>query len=651
MARNKPQKKPLPKKARSAFVFEELEPRLLLSADFPIDLAGAFAPEQEEEQPLSIYQDVIASSLTEETQTPHELVFVDTDTPDYQQLVDDLLENSSENRSFEVVLLDNDGDGITQITQVLSEYSELVAVHLISHGSEGSIDLGGTLLDADTLNENSSSIQQWAQAFSDEGDLLIYGCNLAENEAGKTLVNSLANLTGADVAASDDLTGSALFGGDWDLEYRVGDIESEIALSASAQSTWSGTLAAALDTTSNGSTTGSSITISHTTSGSERLMLVGISMDRESGDSVTSVTYNGIGNALSLVGVIDDGDGNVRVEIWKITAPDTGTHDVVVSFSGAVTGGAIAGVSTFTGVDQASSLGAFASAGSPVSTTSTSASVNVGAAVGDLVFSTVGLDGSTNVALNVGAGQTEHWETYQVETDGAGSTKIATSTSETVSWTFSANQWAIAGVAIKPHINTAPTNVTLSQATSVTIANPGFESQTISDGGELSTITSWTNTGDSGVWNPPGTNYTSEAPEGDNVGFIDTADTISQTLSENFIAGRSYSLSAMVGDEKQAGDSSGWEMRLYAGSQLLGSVSNSDFDPGDDSFIKATLHLDADTLATYSAEYGQALKIEFYDDGSAANVHFDDVQLEYTAISVAEAAANGTVVADVSSVY
>ena len=53
------------------------------------------------------------------------------------------------------------------------------------------------------------------------------------------LVDSIAALTGADVAASDDLTGSALLGGDWDLEYRAGDVETAIAVSTQFQQDWS----------------------------------------------------------------------------------------------------------------------------------------------------------------------------------------------------------------------------------------------------------------------------------------------------------------------------------------------------------------------------------------------------------------------------
>ena len=44
----------------------------------------------------------------------------------------------------------------------------------------------------------AGKIESWAQAFSEQGDLLIYGCNLASTPEGLGLVNSLARLTGAD---------------------------------------------------------------------------------------------------------------------------------------------------------------------------------------------------------------------------------------------------------------------------------------------------------------------------------------------------------------------------------------------------------------------------------------------------------------------
>ncbi len=52
----------------------------------------------------------------------------------------------------------------------------------------------------------------------------------------------MAELTGADVAASDDRTGHESLGGDWDLEYTAGDIEAEVAVSLPVQAKWAATL-------------------------------------------------------------------------------------------------------------------------------------------------------------------------------------------------------------------------------------------------------------------------------------------------------------------------------------------------------------------------------------------------------------------------
>jgi len=173
-----------------------------------------------------------------------ELVFVDTDTPDYQQLLDDLLNNQTDDRQFEVVLLDNEQSGIDQISETLASRGDLDAIHIISHGADGTIDLGNTQLEFDTLLQNSKQIANWGQALTADGDLLLYGCDLAATTDGQSLINALANLTGADVAASDDLTGNVETGGDWELEYQTGEVETQVAVSEIMQRQWQGTLAA-----------------------------------------------------------------------------------------------------------------------------------------------------------------------------------------------------------------------------------------------------------------------------------------------------------------------------------------------------------------------------------------------------------------------
>ncbi|QDU99025.1 cadherin-like domain-containing protein [Lignipirellula cremea] len=177
-------------------------------------------------------------------QARQELVVIDPAAADYQQLVDDLLAQETSTRRFEVVLLDGDRDGLEQLGEILARYNNLDAVHLVSHGAAGVIQLGSSQLQLENVGAYAGSLVGWRDALGADADLLIYGCDLAASEDGRTLIQSLATLTGADVAASDDPTGAEARGGDWDLEYRLGELETQVAFSAAAQTSWQGLLAA-----------------------------------------------------------------------------------------------------------------------------------------------------------------------------------------------------------------------------------------------------------------------------------------------------------------------------------------------------------------------------------------------------------------------
>ncbi|MCP3671467.1 MAG: DUF4347 domain-containing protein, partial [Gammaproteobacteria bacterium] len=253
-------------------VVEALEPRILFSAD----LFGGALDAPDANDPLADQLDAAVSLLeippqaqqdnqiddsheepTSQTEQPDqlvnssttaqpqrtELVLVDTATDDYQQLVDDLLTQTDANRHLEVVLLDSERSGIDQISETLLAYQNLDAIHLISHGDDGTVQLGNISLNTDTLAENSLAIALWANSFDEAGDILIYGCNLAKTEVGESLISNLAELTLADVAASDDLTGHASLGGDWELEYAQGQIEAKTLINPDTAEQWYGLLA------------------------------------------------------------------------------------------------------------------------------------------------------------------------------------------------------------------------------------------------------------------------------------------------------------------------------------------------------------------------------------------------------------------------
>src|SRR3954468_9224838 len=100
-----PKKKKKPERRRP--LIEEVEPRILYSADISpltpapplpaetrsLNASGEFASQSAQQQSAPAVQ-----------QAAHEVVFVDTNTPDYQKLVDDIQSQSSAQRQIDVVL-------------------------------------------------------------------------------------------------------------------------------------------------------------------------------------------------------------------------------------------------------------------------------------------------------------------------------------------------------------------------------------------------------------------------------------------------------------------------------------------------------------------------------------------------------------------
>ena len=145
------------------------------------------------------------------------IAFIDSSLADYQQITQSI------DPAIEVVVLDSTQDEISQITTTLSNRHSIQSLYLFSHGTQGGLKLGESWLTEQTLSSYTSQIQTWEQAFSLDADILLYGCNVAQNDVGKGLVSLLSQLTGADVAASTDITGA---NGNWQLEFATGTITS-----------------------------------------------------------------------------------------------------------------------------------------------------------------------------------------------------------------------------------------------------------------------------------------------------------------------------------------------------------------------------------------------------------------------------------------
>ncbi|MDJ0776571.1 MAG: DUF4347 domain-containing protein [Gammaproteobacteria bacterium] len=275
----------------SPIFFERMEPRILLSADalsglapadpfgdndparnvmnagesagYLLEIYAANAGDQDNE-PIAIDQAGLLDTLrtnfddiepvadsasmlgalldSQQVENRREVVFVDAATPDYQQLLA-AFDTDTPGTDYQVFVLQSDRDGIEQISEILAGFDGIDALHLVSHGNQQGIQLGTGWLDQASIDRYATAIGGWSAALDKDADLLIYGCNLAAGPSGQQLVTSLAELTTADVAASDDLTGATRLGGDWELEYVYGDIETAVSFAATAQQAWSNVLA------------------------------------------------------------------------------------------------------------------------------------------------------------------------------------------------------------------------------------------------------------------------------------------------------------------------------------------------------------------------------------------------------------------------
>jgi hypothetical protein len=178
------------------------------------------------------------SSLVKES--PRSLVFIDSGVEDYESIA------AGVRAGQQVVILERTKNGLQQITSELKKYAStkgaIDSVHIISHGNSGSLQLGNTALDSDNIEQNKSQLEKWQTSLAPQADILLYGCEVAAG-TGAHFVDRFSQLTGADVAASTNLTGRD---GDWNLEYVKGQIESPLALEPEAMASYQGNLGTAI---------------------------------------------------------------------------------------------------------------------------------------------------------------------------------------------------------------------------------------------------------------------------------------------------------------------------------------------------------------------------------------------------------------------
>nr|WP_315217028.1 Ig-like domain-containing protein [uncultured Duganella sp.] len=167
-----------------------------------------------------------------------EITFIESNVADLPTLLEGLA-------GSEVHVLDAGADGLAQIAAILAGRGDVNALHIISHGAGAAVNFGALKLDGDNLGAHRADLLTIGRAMAEGGDILLYGCDVGAGSAGAAFIERLAEATGADVAASTNLTGAAAQGGDWRLEVASGRIETAAVVDPALAALYQQTLAIA----------------------------------------------------------------------------------------------------------------------------------------------------------------------------------------------------------------------------------------------------------------------------------------------------------------------------------------------------------------------------------------------------------------------
>jgi hypothetical protein len=227
-----------------------LEPRMLFDGAPIVDPTAAPSPTSPADAPV----DAVASDATVDSTVdnsvvdtsvaavvsgaPIELMFIDSSAENMEQLI------AAIRPEVDVFVIDGASDPWAQMSQIIAENSNISAIHIVSHGSDGRLILGGQDYEASDLQARADILGGWKSSLNVGADILIYGCDIAQTSVGQEFVHEFAALTGADIAASADVTGLSQSGSNWTLETSSGTIEAASAFDQDAIRSYQGTLAA-----------------------------------------------------------------------------------------------------------------------------------------------------------------------------------------------------------------------------------------------------------------------------------------------------------------------------------------------------------------------------------------------------------------------
>ena len=275
----------------------------------------------------TVQGDTTVVRFPEQENNPLTLTVIDTTVDQYQ---DFLFGGTS---GTIAVTVSPDENGITKIGTQLARLGETEtqadAVQIISEGSAGNFWLGSDFVSHETIGQYEAQLQTWVPHLTNTADILIYSCLTALGEIRDSLIHRLAEATGADVAASTNLTGSAALGGDWILEQSTGAIEASPGFTPNVLTQYQGKLAIFTVTDGGDAGAGSlrqAISDANGVAGADEIRFSGVNwVDLTSAELAISdeLTITGGSNTVTIAR--NAGAGDFR--IFNVTGGVTTTFD------------------------------------------------------------------------------------------------------------------------------------------------------------------------------------------------------------------------------------------------------------------------------------------------------------------------------------
>lgn len=210
-------------------ILEPLEERIVLDASLDAGLHDDVSVVANHHDALPLLHDA-ASEVVPATVGAHgsDLANRPADLGQLNILVlsDDLPELSAVRQAalenVQVLTMDADKDSLqsvaSQIQEMVDSSGKKVG-HLafLGHSTPGSLLVGTDKISNETISDYTQALNQLGQSMAENGQIQFYGCSAAAGSEGGQLMSSVASMTGANVFASVDATGSPK--GNWTLEY------------------------------------------------------------------------------------------------------------------------------------------------------------------------------------------------------------------------------------------------------------------------------------------------------------------------------------------------------------------------------------------------------------------------------------------------